>query len=226
MKESILTNRKVQLAFRLVTALSFTLFTAYQIFLAINIETNRSGRLIGIVFYLMLTVASFLDFTEKYSVWIAHSVLMVAGLLLLFGIRLFNASAVFEYLDFANPASVLYSAVYIFSQLGTLLLVAGYLILTVDLTQSQMQKLTVVLMSVAIALYALCFIMECVLMIGYRMNIDLGLKSTLFSRLLYFLGFAGTAFCFMLPAPNIESKVEEGKFVYSNGDDDEIDIVI
>ncbi len=203
MKESILTNRKVQLAFRLVTALSFTLFTAYQVYLAINIETNRIGRLIGIGFYLLITVASFLDFSEKDSAWLAHSVLMVAGLFLLFGIRLFNAPAIFGYLNFANPASVLYFAVYILSQLGTLLLAAGYLMLTVDLTQSQMQKLTVVLMSVTIALYAVCFIMECVLMIKYRMNIDLGLKSTLFSRLLYFLGFAGAAFCFMLPAPNI-----------------------
>ena len=226
MKESILRNRKVQFVFRLVTALSFTLFTAYQIFLAINIDTSRIGRLIGIGFYLLLIVASFLDFSEQYRVWIVHSVLLVAGLILLFGMRLLNAPDIFGYLNFANPVSVLYFAVYILSQLGTLVLVEGYLMLNDYMKRRKRRKLTVILMSVTIALYALCFIMECVLLLKYRMNIDLGLKSTLLSRGLYFLGFAGTAFCFMLPAPHKGSKVKEGEFVNSNGDDDKIDIII
>ena len=67
MKESIFKNRAFQTIFKLITALSFTLFTAYQIYLAVNIETNRVGRLIGIVFYLLLTGVSQL-FRERQRV--------------------------------------------------------------------------------------------------------------------------------------------------------------
>lgn len=226
MKKSILRNKKVQFIIRLITALSFTLFTAYQVYLAVQAESSRVGRLIGIVFYMMIVGASFLGFSDRYGLWIAHSVLLVTGLILLFSMRLFNASAVFEYLDFSKIPSVLNCAVYILSQLGTLVIVAGYLMLRVDLTQSKMQKLAVILMSVAIALYALCFMIECVMIIKYRMNVELSVKLTLLGRLLYFIGFAGTAFCFMLPAPKRERKVKEGKFVYSNDNDDEVDLVI
>ena len=79
MKESIFKNRAFQTIIKLITALSFALFTAYQIYLAVNIDTNRAGRLIGIVFYLLLTVAAYLSFSEKDSVWTAHSVLTCSG---------------------------------------------------------------------------------------------------------------------------------------------------
>lgn len=229
MKESIFRNRAFQTIFKLITALSFTLFTAYQIYLAVNIETNRVGRLIGIVFYLLLTVAAYLSFSEKDSVWTAHSVLTVAGLVLLFAMRLMNIGTVFGNLSFSKPATVLNAAVYILSQLGTLVLVAGYLILRADLTKKQMRRAIITLMTIAIVLFTLHFILECVLMIKYRMNIDQSLKFTLISRVLYYFGFAGTACCFMLPVPKRKPKEPKaGQFIYSSKKDneDEIDLVI
>ena len=229
MQESIFSNRIVQTIIRLVTALSFALFTAYQVYLAVNIDTNRIGRLIGIAFYLILTVASFLDFSEKDSVWVAHSVLMVGGLILLFTMRLLSIGTVFGNVSFANPPSVLNAVVYILSQLGTLVLVAGYLMIRADLTEKQMQRVIITLMTIAIVLFTLHFILECVLMIKYRMNIEQNLKYTLISRVLYYFGFAGTACCFMLPAPKRKRKEPKaGQFIYSDEEDgdDEIDLVI
>ena len=115
MNESFLQNKTVQIIFRLITALAFTLFTAYQIYLAVNIDTNRFGRLIGIAFYLMITVASFLDLSENDKVWMAHSVLSVVGLVLLFAMRLLSIGTVFSGLSFSNPSSVLNVAVYVLS---------------------------------------------------------------------------------------------------------------
>ena len=229
MQESIFSNRIVQTIIRLVTALSFALFTAYQVYLAVNIDTNRIGRLIGIAFYLILTVASFLDFSEKDSVWVAHSVLMVGGLILLFTMRLLSIGTVFGNVSFANPPSVLNAVVYILSQLGTLVLVAGYLMIRADLTEKQMQRVIITLMTIAIVLFTLHFILECVLMIKYRMNIEQNLKYTLISRVLYYFGFAGTACCFMLPAPKRKRKEPKaGQFIYPDEEDgdDEIDLVI
>ena len=228
MNESFLQNKTVQLIFRLITALAFTLFTAYQIYLAVNIDTNRFGRLIGIAFYLMITVASFLDLSENDKVWMAHSVLLVVGLVLLFAMRLLSIGTVFSGLSFSNPSSVLNVAVYVLSQLGTLVLIAGYPAARADLTEKQMKRLIVTLMTIAIALFTLHFILECVLMIQYRMNIEQSLKYTLISRVLYFIGFAGTAFCFMLPAPKRVHKAKPGQFIYSDEEDgdDEIDLVI
>lgn len=229
MKESIFRNRAFQTIIKLITALSFTLFTAYQIYLAVNIETNRVGRLIGIVFYLLLTVAACLSFSEKDSAWTAHSVLTVAGLVLLFAMRLMNIGTVFGNLSFSKPATVLNAAIYILSQLGTLVLVAGYIMQRADLTRRQMKILINTLMTIAIVLFTLHFILECVLMIRYRMNIEQSLKLTLISRVLYFVGFAGTAFCFMLPAPKRKRKEPKaGRFIYSDKEDgeDDIDLVI
>ena len=228
MKESIFRNRAFQTIFKLITALSFALFTLYQIVLAVAIENNRIGRLIGIAFYLMLTVASFLDLSEKDSVWIAHSVLLVAGLVLLVAMRLLSVVTVFGNLNFANTASVLNCAIYILSQLGALVLIAGYIMLRTDLTERKMQRVIIILMIIAVALFTLHFALECVLMIKYRVNVELSLKFTLISRALYFLGFAGTALCFSLPAPKSVHKKKEGRFIYSDEEDGdgEIDLVI
>ena len=45
---------------------------------------------------------------------------------------------------------------------------------------------------------------------------------------MYFIGFAGTAFCFILPTPQRENNHKPGQFIYSDEEDgsDEIDLVI
>lgn len=224
MKESIITNKVFQTIIRLVTALSFTLFLAYQIYLAIQVDENRLGRLIGIGFYLLITVAAFLDFPESYGAWMAHAVLLVAGLVLLFVMRLLSAPTIFGSLNFADIPSVLNAAVYILSQLGTLVLIVGYIVLRADLTERELEKLVTILMTAVIVIYTACFVMECVLIIKYRMNIDSSRKLTLISRLMYFLGYAGTAVGLLLPVPDKTEPEQEGQFIYSDEEEQEDDI--
>ena len=83
MRDSLLYNNKFQFFIRLLTALSFGLFAAYQIFLTLQIEENRIGRLIGIPFYLVLTIASFLMFADNRKAGIARTILFVGGMTLL-----------------------------------------------------------------------------------------------------------------------------------------------
>ena len=234
MNNSFLRNRTVQRVIKWIAALSFALFTFYQIILAIIIEETRFGRLIGVAFYLIITVAAFIGLVRKRylsdakreKIENAQSVLMIIGLLLLFITRLLSVVTVFGNLSFADPASVFYAASYILSQLGTLVLVAGYITaLKYDLTEREMKKFKTIWMSIAIVLYALCFIAECVMLIKYRFNIDLSLLFTLISRIWYFFGFAGSAFCVILPEPRVR-KHKSGSFYYSEDDEDEVDLVM
>ena len=227
MKESIFTNKTVQTIIRLIPALAFTFFTAYQIILAIFYDVSRFGRVIGIVFYLLLTVAAYLDFSEKNTVWVAHSILLITGLILLFAMRLLNISAILESLGSGHPAIVMYFVVYILTQLGTLVLIAGYLILSADITERIKQRALIILMTVAIVMFAAVLVLECILMIKYGMNIEISLKVTLVSRVMFFLGFAGIACSLMLPAPDKKhSEPQEGQYVYSDDNEDEIDLVL
>lgn len=227
MKESIIKNKTTQFLIRLAPAVAFALFSAYQIMLAIKVDVNRSGRLTGIAIYLVITVAAVFDLFDKFGLWIAHVILMVVSLVTLFVMRMFNASMMFESLDFSSIPSVLNVTVYILSQLGTLVLATSYLLLSIDLSRNQMAKLIKVFMIIVIAIYALTFVLECILMIAYRMNIDLRLRYSLPSRVLYLVGFAGTAFAFMLPAPKREPKKKKtGEFLYADDDDEEVELIM
>ena len=224
MKESIFTNKTVQKIIRLIPALAFTFFTAYQIILAIFYDVSRFGRVIGIVFYLLLTVAAYLDFSEKNTVWVAHSILLITGLILLFAMRLLNISAILESLSSGHPAIVMYFVVYILTQLGTLVLIAGYLTLSADITERIKQRALIILMTVAIVMFAAVLVLECILMLKYGMNIEISLKVTLVSRVMFFLGIACSL---MLPAPDKKpSEPQEGQYVYSDDNEDEIDLVL
>ena len=93
----------------------------------------------------------------------------------------------------AGFLSALYSAAYILPQIGTVVLTVMWL---------KRRRIDVRLRNIApmipvsIAIYALCFAAECVMMMHYGVNVDFSLKLSLLSRLLYFVGFAGIAFSF------------------------------
>lgn len=198
MVEQILSNRKVQSFVRLVTALSFALFTAYQIYAAMQITAGRTGRLIGVGIYLIITAASFLAFCYSRRVQNVRSILMIVSLILLFVVRLANLPAFFRGLHSAGFLSALYSAAYILPQIGTVVLTVMWL---------KRRRIDVKLRNIApmipasIAIYALCFAAECVMMLYYGVNVDFTLKLSLLSRLLYFVGFAGVAFGFLFSDP-------------------------
>ena len=222
MKESNSAMIKLGTAVNIITAVMFTLFTAYQIFLLIHIDAQRNGRLTGIILYLFLTAASFFALVHKPGIKFARSVLLIAGLLLLFGIRLINVPVIFGNLDFANTPSVLRCAVYVFSQLGTIALAIYYLLLRHNKRINSKRIRMVLLMSFVIVLYVSVLIMEYVLILKYRVNIDLSVKYTMLSRLLYCFGFVGMAVSFMLPIKGYSPSVkrmnqvsDEDAFVFS-----------
>ena len=189
---------KVQSFVRLVTALSFALFSAYQIYMATQIASNRTGRLIGICLYLAITAASCLAFSYSLGVQNVRSILMIISLTLLFAVRLVNFLPLFRGLRAATFLSVLDFAVYILPQIGTVILAVMWL---------KRRRMDVTFINIApmipvtIAIYALCFAAECVMMVHYRVNLDVIPKLALLSRLLYFVGFAGIAVSFLFNDP-------------------------
>ena len=226
MRDSLLYNNKFQFFIRLLTALSFGLFAAYQVYLTLQIEENRIGRLIGIPFYLVLTIASFLMFADNRKAGIARTILFVGGMTLLVFVKLINIPVLFGNVNPSDPPSVMNCVVYVLSQLGSICLIVYYITLRNSNEFRKKQTLHVVLSLIVVALYLACLVMELIMLLKYRANIDLGLKLTALSRFFYFFGFAGTAVCLMLPALLVEVEHKTGEFVFSEEDDDDIDLII
>lgn len=226
MRESLLYNDKFQLFIRLLTSLSFALFTVYQVYLAVIIEQNRIGRLFGIAIYLMITIASFLMFVDNKKAGTARTILYVIGMLILIFYKMLNIPVLFGALDPSSTASVLNCTVFVLAQLGAIGLVVYFITLMSSSEFRKKQTLRVVLSLIIAAFFLACLIMELIVITKYGANIDASRKLTILSRFLYFFGFGGTAICLMLPALMVEVQHKPGEFVYSEEDDDEIDLVM
>lgn len=207
MKESTL--KPVKTTVRILTGLSFLLFIAYQLFLMMQLPEQRFGRLIGIILYLFITVASFFALSHNRVIRVLRSVFFLSGFIALFLIKLLNLFPLFGSLDFSNTPSVLNCAVYVATQIGTLIFVLYYLIIRTNKKIKNKKKITAVLMFFVIALYVSTLLMECVMIIKYRVNIDLSGLSTVISRFIYFFGFVSTAVSFMLPSTKVQSSTEQ-----------------
>ena len=118
---------------------------------------------------------------------------------------------------------------YILSQAGVLLLAVFILVIRFKKEPLSARKYTFIMMTAVIAIFVAAFVIECIMLIKYRVNIDLSLKYTLLSRAVYCSGFVGTAIGFLLPAPTIddeEYKEKQGDFISSENDEDDVDLVI
>ena len=226
MQESLLYNNKFQFFVRLITSLSFGLFTAYQAYLTVQIELGRMPRLSAVISYLLITIASFLMFADNRKAAKARTILFVGAMLFLIFYRLVSIPRLFGSLSTSDPVSVLNCTVYVLSQLGSISLVVYYITLRSSGEFRKKQTLRVVLSMIIAVFYLACLIMELVLIVKYHANIELKLKLTFLSRFLYFFGFAGTAVCLMLPALLVEVEHKTGEFVFSEEDDDDIDLII
>lgn len=203
MNESYLKINKIRKCINIVTAAVFLLFSAYHTYLFFQITTSRPGRLLGIISFLCLAFAAMFTLIPKRAFRKLRTVLMIGGLVLNFSIRLFNAGAMFGLLNFAYVPSVLNCAVYVFSQLAELLLLVYYVFFRHNKKLNSKRKFVIALMSFVIVLYIACFVMECVLLIKYRINIDLSRRMTVISRILYCIGFVSIAVNFMLPVHKV-----------------------
>ena len=203
----------------------FALFTLYQITLVFQIADNRFGRLIGIGFFAVITVASFLNLSDSNGMWNGHFFLLVTTLILLFAYKIVNLADYLNHLKLYDIIFVLKFSTYILSQLGVLVLVAGYMLIRTKMEQWQVQKIENILMSIVILLFVANFVIECVLLIQYHINIDIRTRYTLMSRVFYCLGFVGTAFGFLLPIPK-ERRHGRSHHSYSENDDGEVDFLV
>ena len=220
--KKIIQSKAFLFVINLITALSFTYFTFYQLYMLIMIPTSRSGRVVGIILYLCITVAAFFVFINNYGIRFARFALLVGGLGFLFIVKLFNLPVLLKAFSFSNIPSMLTFAVYVFSQLSAVIMIVGYLILRSSMEQAKKEKVVMILMLIAIGMYVVCFAMECVMMLVYHMNIDLRLRYTLIWRTLFYLGFISMAIGFMIPAPKPKRKHKEGKYLYSEDEDVEL----
>lgn len=226
MKQSIFENKALQFIVRFLTGLSFALFIAYQVVLVFAISSARMGRILGIACFLMICVSCFLMISQNTRLDRLRSLLFVVGTIMLFSIKFLNVEGLFGILSFSNPTSVMNCAVFILSEAGTALLFVYFLTIKNDRENSEKRVTTFILMSIVIVLFVACLIMESVMLIKYRVNIDIRLKYTLLSRFAYCAGFVGMAIGFMLPARKEEAEAKEGEFIYSEDVDDEIDMVM
>lgn len=122
-------------------------------------------------------------------------------------------------LNFAYVPSVLNCEVYVFSQLAELILLVYYVFFRHNPKLNSKRSLVIFLMSFVIVLYVACLIMECVLLMKYRMNIDLSRKFTVISRFLYCIGFVSIAVNFMLPVHKVS---KSNDFMNQPPEDDDL----
>ena len=197
-------TRKKRFVINLTTALLFTLFTAYQCFLVFQIDAQRVGRILGIVVFSFLTAASVFALIPKPVFRLIGSVLLVVSLSAYFFLKLLSFQRIFGALNFSKPVTVLNAGVFIATELAVFVMLAYYLVLRRNIAFNATRKPTVIVMSVVIALSVITLILESVLLIKFRVNIELSLKLTLLSKLVFCLAFVSMSIGFTLPLPLTE----------------------
>ncbi|MBQ6413201.1 MAG: hypothetical protein IJI19_06975 [Ruminococcus sp.] len=203
MNDTELRTNRIRTINGILTAAGFLLLAAYHSYLLVQVTEQRPGRSIGILTFLCLALSAVFSLIRSPICGFLRSVLMIAGLGLNFGVKLLNIGAIFNLLDFTKIPTVLNSGIYVFSQIGELFLLSYYLVFLYNQRLNAKRKKVIALMTVVIALYAACFVMECVMILRYRLNIDFSTKATLLSRVCYLVGYVGTAVGLMLPSPVI-----------------------
>ena len=199
MEEINLEYRIPRFIVNLFTTLMFSAFTAYQVYLFFEINAQRVGRLFGIIIFLCLSLASLFEILPVDALRKVRPALLILGLIFYFIIKLFSIKNIVAGLDFSNIPSVMNLAIFAFDELALLILAFYCLVMRPNLFFNIMRKPTVILMTVVIVLFVFSLIMECIFMLKYGMKIDISLKNTLVSRLLYCFAFSGLAVGFMIP---------------------------
>ena len=100
----------------------------------------------------------------------------------------------------SDMTTVLRFAVLVCSELSMLILLLYYRFIRRRSGMSHKRAQTIRLMAAVIVLLVLSFVMECVLMLQYGEGVETSLMGSVAGRLLYCLGFVGTAVGFMLPS--------------------------
>lgn len=193
-------------AINFITAELFLLYTFYQVIMLTATEANPINKLIGIVIFSLITTGSFMMLSVNPVIQFVRMILFVAGLTLDFVLKLISAGMVFSTM-FYNIPSVLDGIAYVLSEGAVLFLLLYYIFCRHGLLSAQRidpsvnRRISIILLTMVIVMFMLRLLIDCLLVIKYRVHIDLSAKATLLSRFLYCFAFVGTALGFFLSLP-------------------------
>ena len=224
MKKSNAVYKKIRNGINLFAAVIFTLYIAYQFYLLFQMDTNKVGRILGLCFFAFIAIASYFSLIPLPPFRLARAALLIAGLSFNFIFKMLSADRYFYNIDFSNIPSVLNCAIFVFSQAALFILLLYYVIFRHNVKLNSNRKTVVALMITAIALYVLCLIMECVMILNYNLNIDSSIELTLLSRFLYCIGFVSIAVSFMIPVSEIDDALNP--YINPENDVNDLDLVM
>lgn len=209
MEKSSLQTGSRRLGIKWFTAVSFALYTVYRVILLMQSDRDIFIGVAGVIVFVIITVASFFALLHRGILRRLRSSLLTAGLVMNAILLLSNVTELFGSLNSADTATVLRFAVFVCSELSMLILLLYYLLIRQRSGASRKRSQTVGLMSGVIVLLVVSFVMECVLMLQYGEGVQMSLAGSVAGRLLYCLGFVGTAIGFMLPVAKRKSGEKE-----------------
>ncbi len=191
------------------TAVIFALFTVYRGLLLLQPDRDIIIGAAGVIVFLCITAASFFALAHRGILRRLRSSLLTAGLAMNAILLLSNAVEIFGNLNMSDMTTVLRFAVLVCSELSMLILLLYYQFIRRRSGMSHKRAQTIRLMAAVIVLLVLSFVMECVLMLQYGEGVETSLMGSVAGRLLYCLGFVGTAVGFMLPGAKKRSREED-----------------
>ena len=192
-----------------LTAVIFALFTVYRGLLLLQPDRDIIIGAAGVIVFLCITAASFFALAHRGILRRLRSSLLTAGLAMNAILLLSNAVEIFGNLNMSDMKTVLRFAVLVCSELSMLILLLYYRFIRRRSGMSHKRAQTIRLMAAVIVLLVLSFVMECVLMLQYGEGDETSLMGSVAGRLLYCLGFVGTAVGFMLPGAKRRSREED-----------------
>ena len=200
-------NRRVWITW--FTAVIFALFTVYRGLLLLQPDRDIIIGAAGVIVFLCITAASFFALAHRGILRRLRSSLLTAGLAMNAILLLSNAVEIFGNLNMSDMTTVLRFAVLVCSELSMLILLLYYRFIRRRSGMSHKRAQTIRLMAAVIVLLVLSFVMECVLMLQYGEGVETSLMGSVAGRLLYCLGFVGTAVGFMLPGAKKRPREED-----------------
>ena len=187
-----------------LTGVMFAAYAAYSVFILIRDARHLSStaRVISAAVAIVFAVFALFAWTcnlkpETIHILIVRRIAFVAGLVIVFLLKLRMITKVSAYLDFSQFHTVLYACAYLLTQVAIALLLIYYAFILPKL--AVYPKAAVQLPMIALILFVLSMILEALLLFIYGIGTETSYLRSAVSRPLFFLGFIGLSAYFLLP---------------------------
>lgn len=184
-----------------LTGVMFAAYAAYSVFILIRDARHLSttarviSAAVAIVFAVFAWTCNLKP--ETIHILIVRRIAFVAGLVIVFLLKLRMITKVSAYLDFSQFHTVLYACAYLLTQVAIALLLIYYAFILPKL--AVYPKAAVQLPMIALILFLLSMILEALLLFIYGIGTETSYLRSAVSRPLFFLGFIGLSAYFLLP---------------------------